>query len=413
VSRPILLVAGKDPLLEIAGGHSTYVRAHGRAAIRAGYTPHLFCVSATSGVVETDYGVVHRACSPVVRYADIVTRGAPIDMPIIAGLVARVAPRLGSSHVIHGFAHWASAGVAAADRLRSRGIAATTVGSFYTTVRHESAAIRDERLRAGSSRLGLRPRLRHGWIAAALGWHERRAVRRTQVLLANYEGVRRLLDAEYGVGDGVRLLPYASEAAFTAEPLVSAPPPPAAAPPLIVSLARHDPRKGVDRLIGALARLAAAGRPFRAELVGPGPLLDRHRRLVDELGLAGRVALPGEVPEPMAVLRRGTVFALPSLEEGSGSLALLEALQAGLPVVAFACDGVIEDIAHEDNGLLVAPGDVAGLAAAIERLLADEPLRQRIAAAGRATFQRRFSAPAFSRALGDLYAALGLPSATG
>jgi len=406
VSRPILFIAGRDPQLETAGGHSAYVRAHCRAALRKDFEPHLFCVSRASGSVETEYGIVHRACSPVVRLTGIWTRGAPIDVPIIAGLVTRLAPRLGHSHLIHGFAHWASAGVVARDRLRRRGIAVTTASSFYTTVRHESIAIRDQRLRQDPGRLAVRPHLRHAWLALALGGHERRAVRRSQVLLANYEHVRGLLDAEYGVGERVRLLPYASETAFEATRSAWRLPAPTPSP-LIVAVSRQDPRKGVDRLIAALARLAGAGLDFRAELVGPGPLLERHRRLVRDLGLGDRVALPGEIPEVMRVLRRAALFVLPSLEEGSGSLALLEALQAGVPVVASACDGVVEDITHEVNGLLVAPGDVAALTAAIHRLFHDEPLRRRIAAAGRRTFEERFSAPAFADAIGRLYAELG------
>src|SRR5574341_1224352 len=58
--KPVMYIAGKDPLWEVGGGHSSYVRAHCRAAIRAGYEPHLFCTSEADGVVQTDYGFVHR-----------------------------------------------------------------------------------------------------------------------------------------------------------------------------------------------------------------------------------------------------------------------------------------------------------------------------------------------------------------
>jgi hypothetical protein len=59
MAKEIVFVVGKDPLRETGGGHSSYVRAHARAAIRIGFDPHLFCAGFDKGVVQTDFGVVH------------------------------------------------------------------------------------------------------------------------------------------------------------------------------------------------------------------------------------------------------------------------------------------------------------------------------------------------------------------
>ena len=142
--------------------------------------------------------------------------------------------------------------------------------------------------------------------------------------------------------------------------------------------------------------------------MGGGALLADDRRLVRRLGLADVVELPGFVPDSFAYLRRADVFVLPSLEEGSGSLSLLEALQAGVAVVASAVDGIPEDVTDGESALLVKPGDAEALAAALASLLADAGLRGRLARAGHDTFLRRFSAVAFARALCEAYGELGI-----
>jgi len=84
----VVLVAGKDPLWEV-GGHSGFVRAHARAAVRAGFEPHLFAVSERTRAVSTAYGVVHLVASPVVRFLGWRARGASVAVPILARAVER------------------------------------------------------------------------------------------------------------------------------------------------------------------------------------------------------------------------------------------------------------------------------------------------------------------------------------
>jgi glycosyltransferase involved in cell wall biosynthesis len=173
--------------------------------------------------------------------------------------------------------------------------------------------------------------------------------------------------------------------------------------PLIVTVSRHTPRKGLEGLLRALAALRSEGVAYRACLVGPGRQLERHRRLASELGLDGRVAIPGRVDDVLPHLQAADVFVLPSLQEGSGSLALLEALQAGTAVVASWIDGIPEDIDDGDTGLLVPPGDDRALADALRRLLVDPGLRDRLGARARALYLDRFTAARFSAAIGSLY----------
>ena len=99
---------------------------------------------------------------------------------------------------------------------------------------------------------------------------------------------------------------------------------------------------------------------------------------------------------------------LPSLEEGSGSLSLLEEMQTATAVVASDCDGIPEDLTHGDNALLVPRGNRAALRDTLARLLADPSLRRRLARGARKTYERKFSAAPFIAALRATYAELGI-----
>lgn len=152
------------------------------------------------------------------------------------------------------------------------------------------------------------------------------------------------------------------------------------------------PRKRVDDLVAAAGRVL----PERdAHLVVVGPLdlapdyVERVRAAVPG-GLADRVTFTGFVSEAdlQALYDLATVFALPSSEEGS-SVAVTEALAAGLPVVATDIPGIAGQVQHGTHGLLAAPGDVDAMADHLARLLDDPAERESMAEAARDRARRR------------------------
>ena len=405
MAEPVLLVAGKDPFVSI-GGHGAYVRAYGRAAVAAGFEPHVFSVTRRTATLQTGFGTLHReACRLWPDRAWM----APGHVPALTRAVERFVRARGLTRVlIHAFGQWGAAGVVAARRLRRHGVRATAVVSAYATYAYETRAT----VRGLATGYPRRVRLEHGliyaWSRHVVDRVERRGYADADALLVNYESVRRLLEASYGLGAHCRLIPYTVESAFAGVARTGASPellrlPPETGAPLIVALSRHDGRKGLDVLLRALVGLRTSGVPFRACLVGGGPLLDVHRGLARRLGLDGLVSIPGFVPEPLAYLQAADVFVLPSLRESSGSLSLIEALQTELPVVASGCDGIPEDVEDGRSGLLVRPGDAAALGAALARLVGDPLLRKTLGRGAREAFHRRFTAERVVDALGRLY----------
>jgi glycosyltransferase involved in cell wall biosynthesis len=294
--------------------------------------------------------------------------------------------------------------------LARRGIEARTVLSMYSTVEHEQGAKASGRLVQETARLRLRYELLAAWTRGVAAPLEGRGYRASDVVLVHYENVGRLVVGAYGPHPKILNVPYCAPAALAGDigPGVDY----ARAdgePPLIVSVSRHSPRKGLDILLRALAELRDRGVVFRACLVGPGRLLSEHRALATRLGLDEIVSIPGGVQHPLEYLRACEVYVLPSTEEGSGSVSVLEALQVAAPIVASAIDGIPEDLTDEQDALLVAPGSVGELADALGRMLADAPLRERLGRAGRALYERRFTASRTAEELGRVYTALGLP----
>jgi glycosyltransferase involved in cell wall biosynthesis len=151
------------------------------------------------------------------------------------------------------------------------------------------------------------------------------------------------------------------------------------------TVARLSAQKGLEVLIEAAGRLRdKAGLPDICFLVvGDGELRDQLRLQVAELGLEDTVRLvggqpPDEIPRWLAA---ADLFVLPSRYEGM-SIAVMEAMASGLPVVATEVSGTAELIPDADHGRVVPVGDAAALAAAIEELLTDPELRRRIGARG-------------------------------
>jgi glycosyltransferase involved in cell wall biosynthesis len=148
--------------------------------------------------------------------------------------------------------------------------------------------------------------------------------------------------------------------------------------PLVLTPARLDAQKGHEVLLEAIAEVPDA----LFLLAGEGPERARLETRAEALGVADRVRFLGRREDVPELLAACDVFALPSLYEGS-SLAVLEAMAAGIPIVSSAIGGTEELIEDGRGGLLVAPGDAAALAAALRRVLGDPRLRQDLAARAR------------------------------
>jgi glycosyltransferase involved in cell wall biosynthesis len=184
----------------------------------------------------------------------------------------------------------------------------------------------------------------------------------------------------------------------------------------VLCVASLQPKKGHADLVDAIALLAERRPGVTLELVGEGPERKRIEARARDRGVEARVRLLGARPaeEVRDRLGRARAFALPSVRLPSGRMegipvALMEAMAAGVPVVATRLSGIPELVQDGVTGLLVEPHDPEALAAALERLLSDAQLAGQLSRNARALVERSFSLRTEAQRLGDLFEAADPP----
>lgn len=152
-------------------------------------------------------------------------------------------------------------------------------------------------------------------------------------------------------------------------------------------LGRLDPVKCVPDLVTAVAQLPEH---FELHIFGDGPARGAIESTIRSLGVAQRVTLHGQVERPVHAMSQIDLLVLPSIAEGFG-LVLIEAMSAGVPVVATDVPGIRDVVQDEFNGLLVPLHDPRSLAGAIERIGTDGSLRDRLITNGLECVRSRYT----------------------
>ncbi len=176
---------------------------------------------------------------------------------------------------------------------------------------------------------------------------------------------------------------------------------------VILSVGRLSREKGHADLLRALSHLAglSSGLKFKAVVVGDGPEREGLEAEAAAPGLKGRVVFAGHSDDVRPFYAAADCMALPSHSEGS-PLALLEAMAAGLPVVATAVGGVPEVATDGETALLVPARDARAFASALARVLSDGALARTLAANASARVASDFSPEARARDLVGFYSGL-------
>ena len=171
--------------------------------------------------------------------------------------------------------------------------------------------------------------------------------------------------------------------------------------PLIGQVAALAPHKDPLNFLRAMALIKESRPDVHGIMVGAGPLEGEVRRELERLGLAGTVLLMGFREDAHRILRHLDVFTLSSCLEGLGT-SVLDAMALGVPVVATRTGGLPEMVEDGVSGLLVPPKNARALAAAMQSVLEDTALRERLKAGGLRTVER-FSAQAMVRETRAIY----------
>jgi len=176
----------------------------------------------------------------------------------------------------------------------------------------------------------------------------------------------------------------------------------------IVAVGRFSPEKGFGSLLDAVAQLVREGHDVQLLLLGEGGL---RQKLIDQasaLQLSERVLMPGHVAQVNEYLPLCTVFAMPSLTEGL-PIALLEAMHAGVAVVASEVGGIPDVLDYGKAGILVPPADTKSLTSALRRLLTDPERAEAPVAMAKTRVTEKYSSRAMAEKYVNLYQQLISP----
>ena len=272
----------------------------------------------------------------------------------VVRVVRRERPDLLHTHLVHADVYGA--------------LASAALGIPLVSTRHN-----DDRYLLGPFRYVDRLFARPAWRLVAIS----DAVRRFLVV-AGHDPAK-LVTIRYGLDE----LPAAPSEVSPAEAGV-----PAGAP-LLLAVGRLTKQKDHPTLLRAAAAVRERHPQAVLAILGIGPLEEETRRLGRELGLGDALLLPGRI-EIASWLERADVFVHSSRWEGFG-MVLLEAMLAGLPVVATRVSAVPEVVADGDTGVLVETGDWRTFAAAVSALLDDPSWARALGAAGRGRARTDFS----------------------
>jgi glycosyltransferase involved in cell wall biosynthesis len=229
---------------------------------------------------------------------------------------------------------------------------------------------------------GLRYRLTYGLF---LDWIVTLSEGMRRDILAVRAGVpgERVVAIPYGVDPAARAVPAGAAAAARAS-LGAGP-----GDLLVVAVGRLHAQKRFDRMIEAFAMVRARVPEARLAVVGTGSLRGELEGRARSLGLAERITWAGFRADTAALFAAADLFALSSDDEGL-PMVVIEAMAAGLPVVATEVGSIRDLVADGETGIVV-PREAAPLAEAVADLLLDAPRRKRLGEAGRARVRERFS----------------------
>lgn len=177
---------------------------------------------------------------------------------------------------------------------------------------------------------------------------------------------------------------------------------PATAVVIFITVARLAPIKNQALMLRAFGLLHNRVPESELWIIGDGPEAESLKALSAELGVSAAVTFVGYQEKVADWLNRADVFLLSSNYEGV-SISVLEAMRAGLPVIASNVGGIPETVETEVTGLVFESGNAEQMAQAMERLALDQPLRKKMGAVGTQRLQANFSIEAMLQGYEDLY----------
>lgn len=391
----VIIINGKNPR-EKTGGYQTYTENLGKLLSEAGFDVKIVCFGKKKQILKTPSGEIHVITSALYNLPFIRSRelsGLIFLAPILAKYLLSMQHQ---NAVLFGIGPWSIAPVLL--KLTGTVKNASIVSYLPTTVKHEtSASFRAMRVHDYGFTLKIIAFIVNLTLVPTYSFLEQLIVSKSDFIVTHYKSIELILQRQFRVDPKkfVRLPYYIEPSKKTGKKHTAKI---QTKNPLILLISRHDGRKGINYFLHALALLNERNISFSAVIAGSGELLKKNRVLAKRLHLTN-VYIPGTVADISSLMKRCAVYAFPSVEEGSSSIAILEAMQERLPIVSTDVDGIPEDLAHNKTALLVKPYNAEALADGIETLLNNSKRAKRLGDSAKQAFLKKHDREKTKKAL--------------
>lgn len=394
---PIFLISGKSPIRN-PGGYAAYAHNLAKVFRELGHSVYIIAQGPIKTVEPTDLGEEHLIPVDIINKLSFLKSIELAALPIFSPFFAKeiesiVKEKQYSNFVVWGMGQWSYAGVPLKKKFGDR----VKLISFYpTTFLHEMKGSYDAiRISDYGVMLKIQYFLVFQVVSRLYGLLEAQTVKYSDLITLNYKYPESFLRTQFNIdSQKFRQMSYYVEV-FNRQS-------PTATPEkklndifnkykTLMIVCRQDPRKGINFLLHAFKQVLQKVKSVKLVIVGSGTMLEPNKALSKKLGLEKDVIFTGFVANFESYLRKADIFVFPAIEEGSGSLSVLEAMKFGKAIITTHCDGIPEDIIHNRSGLIVPKMDVISLAQAIIKLFDNPRLMKTFGKNAQKRYEKKYS----------------------
>lgn len=398
---PIFLISGKSPVTK-SGGYAAYSHNLAKVFIKLGHTVYIIAQGDKKSIKDTEIGYEHLVTAGFINKLPFFNSLELAALPIFSYFFIKKIDRIIKKKkidkfIVWGAGPWSYAGVFIKNKYKKR---AKFISSYFTTFPHEmlgsynAIRIRD---------YGLFTKIKYFFvlnvIAKFYAIFEKSIVHTSDFVVVHYKSTIEILKKQFSLPyKKMKQISYYVEifqrhSTITPEDIKIE-------KKLdkifnnnktLIIICRQDPRKGINYLLRAFKIVSEKINGIKLIIVGSGSMFNLNKKLSKKLGIEKNVIFTGFVSDFKPLLKRADLFVFPAIEEGSGSLSILEAMKEGKAIVTTKCDGIPEDIKHNKDGILVPMMDEFTLSKAILNLLNNKKLLIKLGKNSKKTYDAKFS----------------------
>lgn len=398
---PIFLISGKSPVTK-PGGYAAYSHNLAKVFIKLGHTVYIIAQGDNKSIKKTEIGYEHLVTAGFINKLPFFNSLELAALPIFSYFFIKeinkiIKEKKIDKFIIWGAGPWSYAGVYIKNKYKKR---AKFISSYFTTLPHEMLGsynainIRD---------YGLITKIKYflvlNIIANIYAKLENSIVHTCDLVVVHYKSTKNILKKQFSLSfNKMRQISYYVEIFQRSttkniqdlkiekklEIVYKK-------NKTIIIVCRQDPRKGINYLLRAFKIVIQKYKNLKLIIVGSGSMFKQNLELSRKLDIEENVIFTGFVSNFKPFLKKADIFVFPAIEEGSGSLSILEAMKEGKAIISTNCDGIPEDIVNNKDGLLVPMMNEFLLAEAILKLLTDPKLTRDLGFNTKKAYDHKFS----------------------